>query len=73
MAYFLYKTLEYCIIKIDRKSVDFYWQDFISFYIALAYIRIHDFKITFEEILKKKGFVEIDSWKDTHLKSDEIK
>lgn len=38
MAYFMYKTLEYCIMKIDRKSVDFYRQDFISFFIALAYI-----------------------------------
>lgn len=57
MAYFMYKTLEYCIMKIDRKSVDFYRQDFISFFIALAYIWIEDFKITFEAIILKKGFV----------------
>jgi len=47
-AYFMYKTLEYCIMKIDRKSVDFYRQDFISFFIAVAYIWLPDFSETFE-------------------------
>ena len=44
-SYFMYKTLEYSLMKIDWKSVDFYKQDFIAFFIALAYIRLPDFSI----------------------------
>lgn len=70
-AYFMYKTLEYCIMKIDRKSVDFYRQDFISFFIALAFIRLYDFSKTFEEIITKKGFADIEGWKSSHLTQEE--
>lgn len=69
----MYKTLEYCILKTDRKSVDFYWQEFISHYIALSYIRLPDFALTFEEILTKKGFLEIEGWWYNPLSEDEKK
>ena len=45
--YLLYRTLFMCIEKMNRKSVDFYSQKFITYFIALAYFRVPVFKDAF--------------------------
>lgn len=65
--YLLYKTLEMCIWKMEMKDVEFYRHSAISYFIALALFRIPAFKEVCMNLIKKKGFVEVEEWREfTH-------
>ena len=50
-CYLMNKALFMCIDKMNRKSVDFYQRDFLTYFLAIAYFRIPVFQETFLELI----------------------
>jgi hypothetical protein len=65
--YLIYQSLNYCIEKLTRKSVDFYRKDYIVFNTAIAYFKVPEFRKAFLKAILIDGIPEITEFRNTHF------
>ena len=67
----LYSMLNVAVSRMAFKGVDEETQEFTEMVVAMAWVRVPEFRGKFVECLKKSGDTEIEEWRGEHLDSEE--